>query len=328
MSRSVRRLLSLMRFFEAEKRTSISLFLARWSPSPDTTVTNVLDVAQNSDPIQFLWTFLHSLGDDLAKRKARREAHGCVDIRSAHSDYLIGTDARRVSSHNHIRLGVKVFRANAATLLIRCLSRKTPTSVRQFSVRLQDFGKSDMQDRFQVIYAARLRTLETGLGALVPTRSVVSSTPPTSSNHSSRRDAALRAGFLEILAIFTFPSLYLDQAGTRHGRRKISPPPGPTNGNSGRSNSFRTPIDKNLSNLNQSDQCMAELNPIIFEQYSSAVTSVDLRSRLTLGLSPTLLVHAQGHYFPDKKDHCMGVPHTRRSVRNYLSKRSAVHLDR
>jgi nucleolar pre-ribosomal-associated protein 1 len=140
MSRSVRRLLSLMRFFEAEKRTSISLFLARWSPSPDTTVTNVLDVAQNSDPIQFLWTFLHSLGDDLAKRKARREAHGCVDIRSAHSDYLIGTDARRVSSHNHIRLGVKVFRTNAATLLIRCLSRKTPTSVRQFSVRLQDFG--------------------------------------------------------------------------------------------------------------------------------------------------------------------------------------------
>ncbi|KAF8842420.1 hypothetical protein BDN67DRAFT_369708 [Paxillus ammoniavirescens] len=95
MSRSVRRLLSLMRFFEAEKRTSIFLFLARWSPSPDATMTNVLDVVQNSDPIQFLRTFLHSLlGDDLAKRKARREARGCADIQSAHINYFIGTDIR------------------------------------------------------------------------------------------------------------------------------------------------------------------------------------------------------------------------------------------
>ncbi|KIK99191.1 hypothetical protein PAXRUDRAFT_132648, partial [Paxillus rubicundulus Ve08.2h10] len=48
-SRSARRFLSLMTFFRAEERTFISLFLARWSPSPDTTVTNALDLVQNSD---------------------------------------------------------------------------------------------------------------------------------------------------------------------------------------------------------------------------------------------------------------------------------------
>ena len=57
MSPSDRRFLSIMRLFEAEKRTSLSAFFSRWCPSLDATV---------SDPLPRLPTFttlilLHAL---------------------------------------------------------------------------------------------------------------------------------------------------------------------------------------------------------------------------------------------------------------------------
>ncbi|KIJ63889.1 hypothetical protein HYDPIDRAFT_65612, partial [Hydnomerulius pinastri MD-312] len=58
MSASDRRLLSIMRLFEAEKHTSDSTFSARWSPTLDASATSVLEVVQNFNPIRMLRTCL------------------------------------------------------------------------------------------------------------------------------------------------------------------------------------------------------------------------------------------------------------------------------
>ncbi|KAF8429386.1 hypothetical protein L210DRAFT_3508558 [Boletus edulis BED1] len=58
MSLPDRRILSIMRLFEGEKRTSLSIFFSRWSPSPDITVSDALEVVQNFDPVYMLRTCL------------------------------------------------------------------------------------------------------------------------------------------------------------------------------------------------------------------------------------------------------------------------------
>ncbi|KAG9316606.1 ribosome 60S biogenesis N-terminal-domain-containing protein [Chiua virens] len=58
MSAPDRRLLSIMRLFEEEKRISLSTFFSRWSPSTDATVSDALEVVQNFDPIYMLRTCL------------------------------------------------------------------------------------------------------------------------------------------------------------------------------------------------------------------------------------------------------------------------------
>jgi nucleolar pre-ribosomal-associated protein 1 len=127
MSESDRRLLSLMRLFEAEKRTSISSFLARWSPSPDTTVTNVLEVVQNLDPIQMLRT---CLAFPSWRRFGEEKGAKAGPMDGSMYDPLIAivlSAQMLVECPPTTALGwVKVFRTNVVSLLIRCLSSKDP----------------------------------------------------------------------------------------------------------------------------------------------------------------------------------------------------------
>ncbi|KAF8838207.1 hypothetical protein BDN67DRAFT_955439 [Paxillus ammoniavirescens] len=161
MSESDRRLLSLMRLFEAEKRTSISSFLARWSPSPDTTVTNVLEVVQNLDPIQMLRTCLafpswRRFGEEKGVKG------GPVDGSMYDPLIVIVLSAQMLVEYPPTTaLGwVKVFRTNVVSLLIRCLSSKDPNireaALCQIARLWESVQKSDMQERLQVVYVLRL----------------------------------------------------------------------------------------------------------------------------------------------------------------------------
>ncbi|KIK72179.1 hypothetical protein PAXRUDRAFT_29327, partial [Paxillus rubicundulus Ve08.2h10] len=147
MSQSDRRLLSLMWLFEAEKRTPIPSFLARWSPSPDTTVTNVLEAVQNLDPIQMLRTCLsfpswRRFGEETGEKAGPMDG-SIYDPLIA----IVLSAQMFVECPPTAALGrVKVFRTNVVSLLIRCLSSKDSGSVH----------KSDMQERLQVVYVLRL----------------------------------------------------------------------------------------------------------------------------------------------------------------------------
>jgi nucleolar pre-ribosomal-associated protein 1 len=127
MSEADRRLLSIMRLFEAEKSTSISSFFARWSPSPDTTVTNVLEAVHNFDPIQMLRTCLaFPSWRRIGQEKGTEGGH--TDGSMYDPLLVIVLSAQMlVECPPTTALGwVKVFRTNVVSLLIRCLSSKDP----------------------------------------------------------------------------------------------------------------------------------------------------------------------------------------------------------
>ena len=125
MSSPDRRLLSIMRLFETEKRTSLSAFFSRWSPSPDATVSEALEVVQNFDPVYMLRTCL-------AFPSWRRfgEEKGTKDGPADDSMYdplmvIVVSAQMLVQCLPTTPLGwVKVFRSNVVSLLIRCLSSK------------------------------------------------------------------------------------------------------------------------------------------------------------------------------------------------------------
>ncbi|KAF9233345.1 ribosome 60S biogenesis N-terminal-domain-containing protein [Melanogaster broomeanus] len=143
MSQADRRLLSIMRLFEAEKSTSISAFFARWSPSPDTSVTNVLETVQSfrSHPNAQDVSCVPSLATNWRRERRQREA-------------------MLVECPPTTALGwVKVFRTNVVSLLIRCLSSKDPNireaALCQIAKIWESVQKSDMQEKLQVIYVLR-----------------------------------------------------------------------------------------------------------------------------------------------------------------------------
>ncbi|KAF9224544.1 hypothetical protein BS17DRAFT_780022 [Gyrodon lividus] len=161
MSQSDRRLLSVMRLFEAEKRTSVSSFLALWSPSPDATVTNVLEVVQNFDPLQMLRT---CLAFPSWRRFGEEKGTKGDPIDESMYDPLIVivlSAQMLVQCPPTTPLGwVKVFRTNVVSLLIRCFSSKDPNireaALHQVARLWESIQKSDMQERLQVIYVLRL----------------------------------------------------------------------------------------------------------------------------------------------------------------------------
>ena len=127
MSSPDRRLLSIMRLFETEKRTSLSVFFSRWSPSADGTVTDALEVVQNLDPVYMLRTCLA-----FPSWRRLKEEKGIRESPTDDSMYdplmVIALCAQMlVECPPATPLGwVKVFRSNVVSLLIRCLSSKDP----------------------------------------------------------------------------------------------------------------------------------------------------------------------------------------------------------
>jgi len=127
MSSSDRRLLSIMRLFEAEKRTSLSPFFSRWSPTPDATVSDALEVVQNFDPVYMLRTCLaFPLWRRFGEERVTRD--GSADDSMYDPLMVIVLSAQMlVECPPTTPLGwVKVFRSNVVSLLIRCLSSKDP----------------------------------------------------------------------------------------------------------------------------------------------------------------------------------------------------------
>lgn len=173
-----------MRLFETEKRTSLSPFFSRWSPSPDTTVSEALEVVQTFDPVYTLRTCLaFPSWRGFGEEKGARE--GPADDSMYDPLMAIALSAQMlVECAPTTPLGwVKVFRSNVVSLLIRCLSSKDPdireTALCQIarlweSVQVSDnahvtravdsFEKlfllvrqtSDMHEKPQVMYVFRL----------------------------------------------------------------------------------------------------------------------------------------------------------------------------
>ncbi|KAI5997091.1 ribosome 60S biogenesis N-terminal-domain-containing protein [Pisolithus albus] len=162
MSTSDRRLLSIMRLFEAEKRTSISPFFSKWSPSPDVSATNILEVVQNFDPVKMLRTCLffpgwRRFGDDTKGVKESPNDEHMYDPL-----LVIALSAQMLveSPPTAALAWVKLFRTNVVSLLIRCLSSKDVNMREAASCQLSMiFGgiqKSSMQEKSQALYVLQL----------------------------------------------------------------------------------------------------------------------------------------------------------------------------
>ncbi|KAI6110769.1 ribosome 60S biogenesis N-terminal-domain-containing protein [Pisolithus croceorrhizus] len=162
MSTSDRRLLSIMRLFEAEKRTSISPFFSKWSPSPDASSANILEVVQNFDPVKMLRTCLFFPG----WRRFADDAKGVKE--SPNDDHMydpllvIALSAQMLveSPPTAALAWVKLFRTNVVSLLIRCLSSKD-VNIReaascQLSMIFDGIQKSNMQEKSQALYVLQL----------------------------------------------------------------------------------------------------------------------------------------------------------------------------
>lgn len=127
MSSPDRRLLSIMRLFELEKRTSLSVFFSRWSPSPDVTASDALEVVQNFDPVYMLRTCLafpswRRFGEEKNMRDSPADGSMYDPL------MVIVLSAQMLVECPPITpLGwVKVFRSNIVSFLVRCLSSKDP----------------------------------------------------------------------------------------------------------------------------------------------------------------------------------------------------------
>ncbi|KAG6375258.1 ribosome 60S biogenesis N-terminal-domain-containing protein [Boletus reticuloceps] len=161
MSLPDRRILSIMRLFEGENRTSLSAFFSRWSLSPDATVSDALEVVQNFDPVYMLRTCLafpswRRLGEEKGPRDGPAD-DSMYDPLMA----IVLSAQMLVECPPTTPLGwVKVFRSNVVSLLIRCLSSKDPnireTALCQIASLEESVQKSDMHETPQVLYVFRL----------------------------------------------------------------------------------------------------------------------------------------------------------------------------
>ncbi|KIO12008.1 hypothetical protein M404DRAFT_994067 [Pisolithus tinctorius Marx 270] len=162
MSTSDRRLLSIMRLFEAEKRTSISPLFSRWSPSPDASATNILEVVQNLDPVKMLRTCLffpgwRRFGDD---EKGVRENPNDEHMYDPILVIAISAQMFSESPPTTALAWVKLFRSNVVSLLIRCLSSKDvnirEAAACQLAMVSDGIQKSSMQEKSQALYVLQL----------------------------------------------------------------------------------------------------------------------------------------------------------------------------
>ncbi|KAI6044064.1 ribosome 60S biogenesis N-terminal-domain-containing protein [Pisolithus marmoratus] len=162
MSTSDRRLLSILRLFEAEKRTSISPFFANWSPSSDASATNILEVVQNLDPVKMLRTCLFFPGwrrfvDDEKEVKEDPNAEQMYDPLLV---IAISAQMLAESPPTTALAWVKFFRTDVVSLLIRCLSSKD-VNIReaascQLAMIFDGIQTSNMQEKSQALYVLQL----------------------------------------------------------------------------------------------------------------------------------------------------------------------------
>lgn len=127
MSASDRRLLSIMRLFEGEKHTSLSALFSQWSPSPDVTVSDALEVVQNLDPVYMLRTCLaFPAWRRFGEEKGMRDSPADDSMYDPLVVIMLSAQILAVCLPTTPLGWVKVFRSNVVCLLIRCLSSKDP----------------------------------------------------------------------------------------------------------------------------------------------------------------------------------------------------------
>ncbi|KAF8122115.1 hypothetical protein EV363DRAFT_1301417 [Boletus edulis] len=147
--------------FRRGKRTSLSIFFSRWSPSPDITVSDALEVVQNFDPVYMLQTCLafpswRRLGEEKGLRDGPAD-----DLMYDPLMAIVLSAQMLVKCAPTTPLGwVKVFRSNIVSLLIRCLSSKDPnireTALCQIANLEESVQKYDMHETPQVLYVFHL----------------------------------------------------------------------------------------------------------------------------------------------------------------------------
>ncbi|KAH7927036.1 hypothetical protein BV22DRAFT_1103957 [Leucogyrophana mollusca] len=157
MSVADRRLLSIFKLFETERKISVSSILSTWSPSSDIIVTKPIEAVQNLEPIRILRTCLvfpiwrRFMDED-------DDCHAVIDDQVYDPLFVVSLVAQMLSETppTSALAWVEVFRTNAISLLIRCLSAKDPNlreaSLCQIAALWHYLQASDMQEKPQVLY--------------------------------------------------------------------------------------------------------------------------------------------------------------------------------
>ncbi|KAG2356040.1 ribosome 60S biogenesis N-terminal-domain-containing protein [Suillus spraguei] len=161
ISSSDRNLLSIFRLYEAEKLTPISSIFAKWSPSPDMSISSQLDAVQNMDPIRMLRT-CHVF--PIWRRMSDEQEGEKVGLDEQVYDPLFVTLlVAQMLAHRPPASSlewVQTFRSNVFSLLIRCLSAKD-AQIREASLGLlarvwKSVEFSDMQEKQHALYIFNL----------------------------------------------------------------------------------------------------------------------------------------------------------------------------
>ncbi|KAG2153453.1 ribosome 60S biogenesis N-terminal-domain-containing protein [Suillus bovinus] len=161
ISASDRNLLNIFRLFEAERLTPISSIFAKWSPSPDISVSSQLDAVQNLDPIRMLRT-CHVF--PIWRRMSDEQEDEKVGLDEQVYDPLFVTLlVAQMLTHRPPTSSlewVQTFRSNVFSLLIRCLSAKDER-IREASLGLlarvwKSVELSDMQEKQHALYIFNL----------------------------------------------------------------------------------------------------------------------------------------------------------------------------
>ncbi|KAH7907124.1 ribosome 60S biogenesis N-terminal-domain-containing protein [Hygrophoropsis aurantiaca] len=154
---SDRRLLSIFKLFENQKRIPVSSILIKWSPSSDITVTKPIDAVLNLDPIRMLRTCL--VFPVSRKLVDNNDDHlSIIDDQVYDPSFVISLAAQMLFGYPPTSaLGwVEVFRTNIVSLLIRSLSAKDPNlreaALCQIAGLWQCIKSSDMQEKYQILY--------------------------------------------------------------------------------------------------------------------------------------------------------------------------------
>ncbi|KAG2064664.1 hypothetical protein BDR04DRAFT_237567 [Suillus decipiens] len=158
ISCSDKNLLSIFHLYEAEKLTPILSIFAKWSPSPDISISSQLDAVQNIDPIRMLRTchvfpIWRRMSDGQEGEKVG------LDEQVYDPSLLV---AQMLAHHPPASSleWVQTFRSNVFSLLVRCLSAKD-AQIREASFGLlarvwKSVQLSDMQEKQHALYIFNL----------------------------------------------------------------------------------------------------------------------------------------------------------------------------
>ncbi|CAK5281477.1 unnamed protein product [Mycena citricolor] len=157
-SASDRKLLSILRLFEDERKVSIAAFLSQWSPSVDVPSTGALEAVQSLDPVVVLRTCVHF--PDWRKLAAGeagvRESSSHAQIYDPVFLILLFAHAMAEDVPESAFAWIQIFRTNVVSLVIRGLSSKDAdlrhVAWAQLAALWAHLESADMQEQPQVVY--------------------------------------------------------------------------------------------------------------------------------------------------------------------------------